>query len=395
MRSAERVRRASFTALLCIIGIGFNPMFSARPQAQARSRGWRVEAAAKYLDERMNLWFEKAKKLRTGSEKTACVSCHTTIPYMLARPALRRAMKISVPTAQEARIIDEAARRIENPDAHQPLYDHTESRKMESRGTEAVLNALILASADAAQARRERSQATERAFARLWETQRPDGAWDWLEFGLEPFETVEGAYFGATLAAMAVGTAPASSRDRAGLKKLRGYLTAKYNTQSLFNRTWLLLASARLPLLGKRERTDLIRALQRRQREDGGWSLDSLGPWHWSRTAEPYRAPGTPDAALLAQSDGLATGLIVYAFRQSGLPVTHPSVGRGLEWLRAQQQDGQPGEQAWPAWRAHSLNFDREHGGEKGEPWRRMFMSDLATAFAALALLNAGAVPHA
>mgnify|MGYP001191853070 CR=1 FL=1 len=27
-----------------------------------------------------------------------------------------------------------------------------------------------------------------------------------------------------------------------------------------------------------------------------------------------------------------------------------------------------------------------EHGGDKGEPWRRMFMSDLATAFAVLAL---------
>jgi hypothetical protein len=33
------------------------------------------------------------------------------------------------------------------------------------------------------------------------------------------------------------------------------------------------------------------------------------------------------------------------------------------------------------------LNYDREHGGPKGEPWRRMFMSDLATAFGVLALL--------
>ncbi len=35
----------------------------------------------------------------------------------------------------------------------------------------------------------------------------------------------------------------------------------------------------------------------------------------------------------------------------------------------------------------YSLNFDTEHGGEYAEPWRRMFMSDAATAFAALALL--------
>ena len=55
--------------------------------------------------------------------------------------------------------------------------------------------------------------------------------------------------------------------------------------------------------------------------------------------------------------------------------------------LRANQQAVRPGDEAWAPWRAHSLNFDREHGGEKGEPWRRMFMSDLATAFAVLALL--------
>ena len=50
--------------------------------------------------------------------------------------------------------------------------------------------------------------------------------------------------------------------------------------------------------------------------------------------------------------------------------------------------DNIPGEAAWAPWRAHSLNYDREHGGAKGELWRRMFMSDLATAFAVLALIS-------
>src|SRR5256885_8749209 len=47
----------------------------------------------------------------------------------------------------------------------------------------------------------------------------------------------------------------------------------------------------------------------------------------------------------------------------------------GLQWLRANQQNVQVSQNNWTAWRAHSLNFDREHGGDKGEPWRRMFMS--------------------
>jgi len=409
---AKRPWGASLIAILCSAGIGFllhpanaplkpGTVFDAAarqeasPDNRAASGNWDRESAAKYLDERMDLWFAKAKKLRTGEAQTACVSCHMTVHYALARPALRRAMRVSAATPQETRIIEEATRRVESYGVHQLLYDHNESKKTESRGTEAVLNALILASADAAQSRREPGGPTQQAFKRLWETQRPDGAWDWLDFGLEPFETVDGAYYGATLAALAIGTAPGHSNShnaetKAGREKLWGYLKEKYASQSLFNRAWLLLAATRLNgLMTKAQREALITELQARQRDDGGWALDSLGPWRWSKTDGPFRAPGTPDAALLAKSDGYATGLIVYVLRQAGLPASHRAVSRGVQWLKVNQREVQVGERAWPAWRAHSLNFDREHGGDKGEPWRRMFMSDAATAFAALALVAA------
>lgn len=378
------------SAILCLASAGI-----AVPSGHSTggpAGAWDREGAAKYLDERMDVWFEKAKKLRTGREKTACISCHTTVPYVMARPALRRAMKIGEPAPQEARLIDEITRRVADNDAHQPFYDHTESKKTESRGTESVLNALMLACADAAQGRREPGAATRQAFLRLWATQRTDGAWDWLDFGLEPFESNDGAYYGAALAALAIGTAPGGPRDRspesiAGLAKLRGYLKEKYAAQKTFNRTWLLLAAARLPyLLAVAQREALLKEIQSLQRADGGWALDSLGPWRWDKAEAPFRAPGTLDAALLARSDGYATGLIVYTLRQAGVSTGHPAVARGLQWLRANQQSVQVGEHAWPAWRAHSLNFDREHGGEKGEPWRRLFMSDAATAFAVLAL---------
>lgn len=410
--AAERPRDISFTVILCFASIGFllhsagalikpGPVLrgaasqEASPNNGNASVGWDREGAAKYLDERMDLWFAKAKKLRTGETQTACVSCHMTIHYALARPALRRAMRVSAVTPQEARIIEDATRRVESYGAHQLLYDHDESKKAESRGTEAVLNALILANADSAQNRQEPGGPTRQAFKRLWETQRPDGAWDWLDFGLEPFETVDSVYYGATLAALAVGTTPGSAsrhnaETKAGIEKLRGYLKEKYASQSLFNRTWLLLAATRLNgLLTKAQREALITELQARQRDDGGWMLDLLGPWRWSKTDGPIRAPGTLDAALLTQSDGYATGLIVYALRQAGLPSGHRAVSRGVQWLKANQREVQVGERAWPAWRAHSLNFDRERGGDKGEPWRRMFMSDAATAFAALALIAA------
>jgi hypothetical protein len=55
--------------------------------------------------------------------------------------------------------------------------------------------------------------------------------------------------------------------------------------------------------------------------------------------------------------------------------------------LRAHYVAERAGDPSWAPWRAHSLNYDREHGGPKGEPWRRLFMSDIATAFAVLALM--------
>ena len=386
--------RLAITIGLTTVLIGLTAPGVAPQDYPAGRSSWNRESAARYLDERMDAWFAKAKKLQTGQRLTACVSCHTTVPYVLSRSVLRRATHVSRATPQEVRVLEEATRRVETYGAHQPLYDSNERKKTESRGTEAVLNALILARADAEQNRRDASEPTRKAFRRLWETQRSDGAWDWLDFGLEPFESVDAAYYGATLAALAIGTVPAYSPSRAtdatvGIDKLRGYLNEKYPQQSLFNRAWVLLASTRLKdLLTRARREALIAELQSRQQGDGGWSLQTLGPWRWSRPAAPFRAPGRLDASLLAKSDGYATGLIVYTLREAGLPIDHPAVRKGLQWLRANQQDVQVGQRIRPAWRAYSINYDREHGGEEGEPWPRMFMSDAASAFAVLALVG-------
>ena len=73
------------------------------------SRDWNREAAAAYLDQRMDEWFAGGEKLRTGASQTTCVSCHTVIPYALARPALRRAMQVAAPTSQEQRLAAETS----------------------------------------------------------------------------------------------------------------------------------------------------------------------------------------------------------------------------------------------------------------------------------------------
>lgn len=377
---------------LCLV-LTVLPVVRASSAQVAPASRWNRDAAAAYLDHRMDEWFDKGDQLRTGEGRTTCVSCHTVIPYAIARPAMRRAMGVNRPTPQEARLADETSRRVQNWDSNQLLYDFEEDKKDQSRGTEAVLYALILASADAGQARRDPSDATRRAMTRLWQLQRADGAWDWLDVGLEPFESIDSMYQGAAFAALAIGMTPALSSGtdaRSGISKLLNYLRTNYSSQNLHNRIWGSLAlrflNVGLTRTDRDELDTLVREILRLQRDDGGWSLDGLGGWRWNRTSAPFQSPGPRDLSLAAQSDGYATGLIVYTLRLSGVRVENPAFKRGLGWLEANQLSVGVGDQNWVAWRAHSLNYDREHGGSRGEPWRRLFMSDAATAFASLAL---------
>ena len=121
----------------------------------------------------------------------------------------------------------------------------------------------------------------------------------------------------------------------AGIERLRAYLSANYHAQHLYNRTWALLASTRLKrVVTDAQRDALIDELVRAQRDDGGWSLEAMGPWKWSKTAPPVKSPGDLDASLLTQSDGYATGLVVYTLKQAGVaaqsrrdPQGHSMVG--------------------------------------------------------------------
>lgn len=350
---------------------------------------WDQTAVTGYFDARMDLWWQRAKTLRTGTSETKCLSCHTAVPYAMVMPVLRRARGIDALTRHEQQILDMARARSAYAETDQPYYDQSEDKIRESRGVEAVVNAFVLTTYDAGPSPAPETRA---AIVRLWQVQRADGAWDWLNFGLEPYEAPDAVFQGAALAALSAGSragraASADAPGQAGLTRLAVYLTQHFQSQRLFNRTWALLASSRLDgVLTGEQRRALLDELRMQQHSDGGWSMADLGPWRWSAQTTPYAPPGATDTALLTQSDGFATGLVVYAMRRSGVSVDDAAVSRGQAWLRGHQTT-ESHDAAWAPWRAHSLNFDREHGGAKGEPWRRNFMSDLATAFATLALL--------
>ena len=310
---------------------------------------------------------------------TFCVSCHTATPFALARPALRAALGEQGPSANETRIWENVKKRVMAWRDVEPFYpDQTRGipKSSESRGTESVLNALILATRDAEAGRL--SDETRTAFSNMWalqmRTKELSGSWAWLNFGLAPWESTTSPYFGASLAALAVGTAPGgyarSAEIQESLKLLREYLRREEERQPLFNRLVVLWASARDPeLLAPERRKAIVDWAIAQQREDGGWSFASLGDWKRLDDSEPDR-----------RSDGYATGLVTLALGGSARSVASPQVSRGLEWLR-RNQDAATGR-----WIASSVNKQREPLSDTGR-----FMSDAATAFAVLSLTQARA----
>ena len=342
------------------------------------ANSWDQKAAAAYLDQRAGWWMEWPKAAR--DHDTFCVSCHTAVPYALSRPALRKALAEQAPSVNERRLLDNVTKRVRLWKEVAPFYsdaDRGAYKTVESRGTESVLNALILASNDAQSGKlgNDTLTALEYMWAEQQTTGAKKGAWLWLRFANEPWEADDSDFYGATLAALAVGTAPENYRARStiqnNLKMLREYLNRECATQTTINRVVLLWASAKLPgLLEPGKQKAILTELLDKQQPDGGWSLSSLvGSWK--------RNDGTPQES---KSDGYSTGLITFALQQAGTPRENAQEQQGLAWLAANQNKTEG------FWRSYSLN---KNEGHHLTPSTALFMNDAATAYAVLALTEA------
>ena len=145
----------------------------ARAVAQG-SASWDRSAAADYLDARQAWWMEWPTAARDHG--TSCVSCHTTTPYALARTALRTGANGNRPVAVERRLLDNVELRVTAWHEVEPFYSDEQYRAgktSESRGTEAILNALILANRDARAG--SLSGTTRQALDNLWGLQLSTG----------------------------------------------------------------------------------------------------------------------------------------------------------------------------------------------------------------------------
>lgn len=375
-------------ALICLLAaITTACSHKERPVA---AKLWSPKAAAAYLDGRETEWSQWPGAARDHG--TFCISCHTALPYALARPVLAKALSEPGSSEQERTLIDDVLKRVRLWDGIGPYYSDKDVglyKTSESRGTEAVLNAFILANHDAQSGRL--SPDTRTAFDHMWELQEAtgklQGSWPWLQFGhQEPWEADDSQYYGACLAAIASGMAPEDYRNLPSvqdrIKLLGEYLNREYAQQSTMNHIALLWASTRLPgLINSQQQKTIVDEVLKKQQADGGWQLAPL-TWKWRgwTLASFGRIWLRSDGTLAPRnSDGFATGIIAFVLPQAGVPVDNRQLQRALSWLARNQTN----QGSWPS---TSPNKRRSPSSNVG-----YFMSDAATAYAVLALTESRA----
>lgn len=324
------------------------------------AQNWNPQSAAHYLDSRLQWWSTWPNAAR--DHQTFCVSCHTTLPYAAARSSLRTALGEKSPAPIEQKILDNVIVRVRAWDETAPYYpnkNQTDTKTLESRGTESILNAFVLTNYPA-------TEDSQRALDHMWAMQITSGgdkgAWPWLQFHNAPWEG-DSQYFGTALAAIAAGR---SHSSHPGIAPMKEYLRTDFGSRTLLDHLMLLWASAKIEgLLNIGERDHIIAEVVARQHPDGGFTLSSfVGGWK--------RKDNTP---LETASDGYATGLTAFVLREAGVPQSNAHLESSLSWLARNQrrEDGR-----WLAW---SLNKQRDLDTDIGK-----FMSDAATAYAVLAL---------
>lgn len=290
------------------------------------------------------------------TRRKQCVTCHTNLPYLWARPSLKPPES---PAMGEVRAFLE--RLADGWEADKP------TRKLVVDGawdSQIVGTAVALAVHDA-RTTGTLHPLTRKAFAKTWSLQRPDGAWKWPDCDWPPLEDDE--YFGATYVAIGVGAAPGgyatSDEAKPGLERLRAYFKAN-PAPVLHHKVMLAWASTRLDgFMTADERDAVARDVRALQREDGGWCLPAFGNWK--------RHDDTPNDKN-APSDGYATGLSIYFLRLTGAPTDDPAVKRGVAWLKTNQRES-------GRWFTRSLGSDDSH-----------YLTHVGTAYAVLALSACG-----
>jgi squalene-hopene/tetraprenyl-beta-curcumene cyclase len=167
--------------LFLLVGFGAGVLFWTAIRVRVNSRrshvsylpNWDATRAAAYLDSREIWWQGWAPAQKDHG--TICISCHTVVPYAMARPALRQAVDETAMTTPEKVLMDSVEKRVGSWSQMAPFYSdgYGRDKAAQSRATEAVMNAVILASYDELQGYLR--PITRTAFDEAWALQERAG----------------------------------------------------------------------------------------------------------------------------------------------------------------------------------------------------------------------------
>src|ERR1017187_4822003 len=190
--------------------------------------GWDARLAASYLDARQQEWLRWPPAKATGG---TCLSCHTGATYLLARPALRRVLGESRPTSYETGLLEGLRARAGLLEAKEvsPAFA-AEPPASQRLGVQAVFAAPFLSLADTGGATLDAD--AQKGFDRLWSLQlwqgSARGAWPWFNLDLDPYEMPNSLFYGAAVAALAAGNAPAEYRKQPKVQQRIAELNAYF-----------------------------------------------------------------------------------------------------------------------------------------------------------------------
>ncbi len=291
--------------------------------------------AAEYIDGVSLAWTRERK----------CATCHTNVPYMLARPLVKNGDDAAV---KEVRGFLEAT--VKKWETGKPKTDY-----------EVLATAFALAGNDK-NTTGKLHPATKAALDKSWTIQKADGSWNWPDCDWPPLEHDQ--FYGVAFMAVAVGLAPDNYKDtpqaKAGLSKMREYLKKNPPTETHHRATLLWADALGVSVFTKDQKKQVIAELLNKQQPDGGWNLPAMGPYE-------KRRDGTLNK-MDAPSDGYATGFTLYVLRQAGIQADDPAAKNGVKWLLANQR-------ASGRWFTRSVQADKAH-----------YITNAGSAFGVLAL---------
>ncbi len=343
----KRILSPSAIASLLLLYSFTTLVFAEQPQYEAGSisiagatadepirKSFSLSAAKDYLAKGSQAWTEHRK----------CVSCHTNGTFMQLAPTLGPMFKEQVEQHRKFFVLESSK------------FKRAPATAIKSglKPTQLAYVANGLAAYDEVQGKL--SAETKEVLDLMLTVQSEDGSYSNLDCW-PPFES--SSYHGATVAAMALVTAPGylsqvSEAQQKQIDVLQNYLQ-KTKPPHDYGRLLLLQVGIKWKgLISDELQQETIAMILKHQQKDGGWAMRTFAtPETWGGGSRKDKLNAEPNKDAPA-SDGHQTGLAIMLLRESGTPADHPAIQAGIKWIKSNQRES-------GRWWTRSLNTDGPH----------------------------------